>query len=410
MIRFSGFIMGNRFTLPKVFLILINALIACIDPYNTKLKDYQSALVVNALLADNKMPVYVRLNRTTITPDEIPPSVTGAQVSITDDLGNTATLNEVSEGYYSADNSKLTGVAGREYTLKVRTNDGKVYESDPAVLYQSPDIDTLTCRKASRVTDNGKIEEGIMIYIDSKGAAEGGYYRWGYEEWWKFNIPYPVTHEYIDEDHINAITIKNVTCYRNRKSDEVIIKICDPEINPEFIKLPICFIASEKSDRLLIKYYIEVTQYAITEKEYEFWRQMKEINESGGDIFDKPPYKIISNIHCISNPEETVLGYFHVCGVGRKRICISGSDARAMGLKPYQYTCDVVLKGPQDYALYMPFYRIFRLYTSPHLNYNFVAPLYDNEKRLSRLMFVDKYCSDCTMSGSTLKPDFWVDP
>lgn len=402
--------MGYRYTLPKVFLILTNALFACIDSYNPKLKEYQSALVVNALLTDDKMPVYVRLYRTTMSPEETPLSVTGAQVSITDDLGNATTLNEVSDGNYSAVNGTLTGVEGREYTLRIRTNDGKEYESDPALLCQSRNIDTLICRKASRVTDDGKIEEGIMIYIDSKGAAEGGYYRWGYEEWWKFNIPYPVTHEYIDEGHINAIPVRNMTCYKNRKSDEVIIQICDPEINPEFVMFPICFIASEKSDRLLIKYYIEVTQYAVTESEYEFWRQMKEINESGGDIFDRQPYKIMSNIHCVSNPEEMVLGYFHVCGAGRKRISISGSEVRAMGLKPYQYTCDLVMKGPQDYLLPMPFDRIYWLYTSPYMNYNFVAPIYDNSNILGRLLFVDKYCSDCTMSGSPFKPDFWVDP
>ncbi len=44
------------------------------------------------------------------------------------------------------------------------------------------------------------------------------------------------------------------------------------EVNAEFIKSPICFIASEKSDRLLIQYCIQVSQYAISEKEYEFWR------------------------------------------------------------------------------------------------------------------------------------------
>jgi hypothetical protein len=249
-----------------------------------------------------------------------------------------------------------------------------------------------------------------LIFIDSKDATENKYFRWTYEEWWKFSIPYPVMYNYVDEQHIYEIPIENVTCFKNRKSDEVIIQLVDDKVNGEFIKSPICFIASEKSERLLIQYCIQVSQYAISEKEYEFWSMMKEINESGGDIFDKQPFPIISNIHCVSDPAENVLGYFQVCGASKKRIYITGTEIAAMGLKPYSYVCDLVMKGPQDYLASehpMTFDRIYNNYIMQ--NYNFIAPNYINSYQLDRLVFVDKYCSDCTTSGSPEKPDFWVD-
>jgi hypothetical protein len=68
------------------------------------------------------------------------------------------------------------------------------------------------------------------------------------------------------------------------------------------------------------------------------------------------------------------------------------------------------MKGPQDYLSSehpMTFDRIYNDYIMQ--GYNFVSPDYVTSNRLSRLVFVDKYCSDCSVSGSPVKPDFWVD-
>ena len=399
--------MKKRSVVFSFILILSMSLIRCIDPFNPKLEEFQSLLVVDAMLTDEDAPAYVRLTRTTETLDERLPMVTGASVSITDDLGNSTSLGEVAAGVYQSDILNLRGTAGREYTLRIRTKDGKEYESNSCPLNEARDIDTVYFGHASQIADNGEEQQGIRIYIDSKDPSEHRYYRWAYEEWWKFSIPYPVTHKYFNQDSIVPIPIENLTCYKNRKSDEVLIQFSDPAINGEFIKKPVCFIASDKSDRLLIQYCIQVSQYAISEHEYEFWRLTKEISESGGDIFDKQPFPIISNIHCVSDPGENVVGYFQVCGVRKKMIYIKGSEITALGLQPYHYTCDMILKGPQDFLGGMTFDRIYHNFTM--IGYNFVAPQYLGSIMLDRLMFLDKNCSDCTRTGSPDKPDFWVD-
>lgn len=401
--------MWNKYVFLPFLFILILIQTTCIDPYNPKLEKYQSLMVVNALLTDGDTPFTVNLTRTTISPDAAPDSVSGARVSVSDDAGNTTFLREVSAGVYAAESKSLKAEGGRKYALRIQTYDGKEYESDPAVLSQSGSIDTLYYLKAARKTADGELQEGIMIYIDSKGTSESRFYRWGYEEWWKFSIPYPVTYQYIDEDHIYPVPVKNVTCFKNRNSDEILIQATGEGESPEFNLHPVCFIPSEKSNRLLIQYFIEVTQYSISENEYEFWRRMKEINESGGDIFNRQPYQIMSNIHCVSNPEEMVLGYFHISGVSRKSIYIKGSDITALGLKPYSYECDVVMKGPDDYLSEKPvtFDRIYYNYIM--LGYNFISPHFTFSNNYDRLIFADTYCSDCATSGTPYKPDFWID-
>ncbi len=42
--------------------------------------------------------------------------------------------------------------------------------------------------------------------------------------------------------------------------------------------------------------------------------------------------------------------------------------------------------------------------------FTFVEPVYDElTKKLLKLVFAPDQCSDCGLTGSTLKPDFWTD-
>ena len=135
--------MKRRSVLFLVILILSLTLIKCIDPFYPKLEKFQSLLVVDAMLTDEDMPAYVRITRTAETLEEQMPMVTGAIVSITDDLGNSTSLIEVSDGNYKSDVIALRGVAGRQYTLSIRTTDGKEYESNSCLLNEARDIDTV---------------------------------------------------------------------------------------------------------------------------------------------------------------------------------------------------------------------------------------------------------------------------
>jgi hypothetical protein len=159
--------MKKRFVLFPVILILSLTLIKCIDPFLPKLEDFQSLLVVDALLTDEDAPAYVRITRTTETLDEDMPMVTGATVSITDDLGNSTSLIEVSEGNYKSDVLAIRGAAGREYTLRIRTAGGKEYESNACLLNEVRDIDTVYFGQANQTTDDGEVEQGIRVFIDS---------------------------------------------------------------------------------------------------------------------------------------------------------------------------------------------------------------------------------------------------
>jgi len=394
-----------------VFLFVAFSLLTCIDPYYPQIDNYQNLLVVDALITDENSSYYVRLSRTTETPSETPDAVTGAQVSVTDNLGNTRVFTEILAGLYKSDSTSFTGSRGRAYTLHVTTPDGKVYESDPSTLYGGRDIETVTYASDRVTRDDGEIVEGLRIYADSKGTTESRYFRYTYVEWWKFSIPYPKGYVYITQNNIYEIPFANVTCWKTNKSDNINIQSREPGTDGDFIKKPVLFIPSEESNRLLIQYCIEISQLSLSENEYEFWDQMKQINESGGDIFDKQPFQVFTNIHSVSDPKEKVLGYFQVSSISRKRIYITKTDVRNLGIKLYRYPCELIFASPADFVNSVPpmtFNMVYSYYTS--LNLTFIGPQRDEmTQALKALIFVDNYCADCTMTGSLHKPDFWID-
>ena len=381
-------------------------MLTCIDPYKPDLEKFESLLIVDALLTDENRSNYVSLSRTEKTAANEPEMVAGALVLIKDDIGNSNTLYEVSEGIYKTDSLTFKGEAGRSYTLQIVTDNGEEYESESCFLYHVQNIDSIYIAKGEEIIDTESLE-GIRINIDSKGESECRYYRWKYEEFWKFEVPYPKMYNFIDDTTITEFWPLRKTCWANIKSFEIIT-----ESSETGISRPLLFIAPEKSDRLTIQYYIKVMQYSISKEEFEFWGRMQKINETGGDIFDKQPFQILGNIRNINKPDEQVLGYFQVSGAKVASRYITKSQIAEMNLPDYKYDGGKIETGISDY--YNPATggrrpTLYDIYTwFENSNHTFVWMLFYPGPN-AKLVFVNPLCADCTLRGSLTKPDFWVD-
>lgn len=404
----------KRFSLiPPAAILLIGILQSCIDPFNPRLKDFQSLLVVDALVTDDETSYYVKLNRTIEKIKDEPEKVTGAIVTITDDEGNSTLLTEVIDGSYMTDRNSFRGVAGRNYRLHISTKEGQVYESDPCLLSAVRDVDTVYYERWEQMSDDlEEVLKGVRILTDSKGLPDNRYYRWTYEEWWKFRVPFPKRYDYISQDEITEIENPKIFCWKHRKSDDILIQSTIAGSEGEITRKPVTFIPLNKSDRMTVQYCIQVNQYAISREEYEFWDHMRQINESGGDIFDKQPFQIISNIHNVSDPDEPVVGYFQVAGVKHRKKYITRSEIDTLKIPNYSYGCELIILGPEDpQPIRIPppvtFDKIYQVYTS--LDYMFIEPQYEFPQTLRRLIFTSKTCGDCSLTGDITKPDFWID-
>jgi len=381
---------------------------SCIDPFNPGTDRFQSMLVVDALVTDEDASYYCYLTRTFKDNQDIPKSVKGATVSVADDTGASFPFREIAPGVYRSDSLTFRGIVGRSCTLHITSAEGEYYVSDPVTMLDVPEVDSLYFGKGRFTTDDGVMHEGIWIYINSEKPADAKYMRWTYEEYWKFRVPWPKIYEYTNQYDIQRIDpqeVENVICWNHHVSDDIIIENKDADPNHSFEKKPMTFIASDLSDRITIRYYIKVSQFAITEEEYIFWDLLKQINEAGGDIFHRQPFQLFSNLHNSETPEDQVLGYFRVAAVRSSSFYIDVDDLQELGLPSYDYGCKWAIVEPEGI---LTFDDIYDLYTRI-LKYVFTAPVYNDEMHLIALVFNTPRCADCRVTGNLLKPDFWVD-
>jgi Domain of unknown function (DUF4249) len=406
--------MNKKLVKPLIFLLIVCMLCTCIDPYSPKLNGFKSLLVVDAFLTNENRSYFVKLSRTNEVQNIETTMESGALVMIKDQSGNNSLLYEISAGIYKTDSLLFNGETGNSYILYIKTPEGTEYESEPCLMYPVTQIDSILYTKDQEITNNGsETNEGIRIFVNSKSSEDSKYFRLVYNEWWKFSVQYPKKFNYINENTIFEVDQIKQVCWNSKSSDEIIIQSTESGQTNKIEKEPILFIASDKSDRLLIQYCIEVRQLSLSKREFEFWDHMKQIHETGGDIFEKQPFSIVSNIHNISNPDEPVLGYFQVSAAKQKRIYITAKDISDLNIPLYHYDCERIEAAPGDYpssqdpATKMTFDKIYNSYTIA--GYDFVEPIYDMRWNLQKLVFSKPSCTNCTLEGSLKKPDFWID-
>jgi len=399
------------------WLPLILALSTCIEPYDPELKGYESVMVVEGLITDERAPYEVRLSRSVHHADSIPGRITDAEVSITDETGNITYLRNCGEGLYKTDPTEFIGVTGNTYTLHILTSDGNEYMSEPAMMLPVPEIESVYYEKDEEYTGNqSETHEGIRIYIDTgEGSDASQYIRWEYEETWKFRLANYKRFNYINDSLIFPVDREVEFCWKSVKSSVILNNSILPGQADYITKAPVCFIAPEKSDRLTIQYSILVRQYSISKEAFVFWNNLKQVNETGGSIFDSQPYAVVSNINNVNDPGEKVLGYFQVSAVKQERKYITSSELTELDLPWFNYDCIRYEVEPADYPPASPMLppmtwdQLYDMFIGTG-NFTFVEPLYiGSTHELEKLVFVEKACSDCGFAGSVDKPDWWID-
>lgn len=394
-------------------LLLAISFSGCVDPYVPELKGYESILVVEGLITDDNSSYTVKLSRSVQDQDTVPEVISDAVIYISDESAKNFYLTNFGNGLYKTDSTEFRGMIWNTYVLHIQTAEGNFYESEPYKMEAVSDIDNIYYARDQELGSNGTVmNEGLRIFLDSRGGINK-YYRWDYEETWKFKVPSPKKYDYVNETIFVPVADVKEYCYKMRKSQEILIYSTFEGKSDRVEGQNISFIDPKKSDRLLIQYSVLMKQYSISEKEYDFWYNMKQINEKGGSIYSIQPFPVISNIHNVNDPDERVLGYFQVSAVKVKRKFITFSDLSGMNFPIYRNPCKRVEMAPKDYprSLYSPpltWDDLYEMYSTS--GYYFVEPFFKaGTEVLDKMVFAKPECANCEFTGTITKPDFWID-
>ena len=151
---------------------------------------------------------------------------------------------------------------------------------------------------------------------------------------------------------------------------------------------------STNTDRLKTKYSINVRQYALSEESYNYWKELQKATESLGTLFDPQPSIVQGNIYNVNDDRETILGYFDASSVKEKRIFIRRSDLPLTRLPNNYFSCTDSL---------VTFRNIPEMLKTGY----FLASEILNDFGGLEYQMSSRYCIDCTLAGTNVKPDFW---
>ncbi len=368
-----------------LFSLILFLLSSCIKQFVPQVGENKELLVVQGLITDQQETDTIKLSKSLpfgqVT-DANP--VSGSTVSISDDLGNSYILKEIKKGTYITDASSFKGVPGRFYTLHISTNSSNSnlnYESSPVEMKAVPPIDSLYYDKVvvEQPYENFKGIDACQIYLDTYDPTnECKFYRWDFSETWKLRLLFDVPNQTCwISDNSNAINIKSTAAFNEAR------------IN----RLPINYITNA-TDRLKTRYSILVNQYSLNEDEYNYWAKIQNVAVQVGGLYDYIPSSIPSNITCIENPGENVLGYFSVSAKSSKRIFISDNFEGIINQYANCVTDTIYTDNPVG------------------LNETIWILIYHKCSVPCTSTFettTNKVCADCTTRGTNIKPDFWTD-
>lgn len=130
----------KNYTLIMLLISLFLIFTACEEIVVIDLNSSDPKIVIEGTITDQPGPCLVKIAQTTdyYNPDSIP-TISGAQVQISDNAGQVEILTEISPGIYKT--KVLKGVPGRTYTLTV-SHENEIYQA-VSTMSEAIEIDSL---------------------------------------------------------------------------------------------------------------------------------------------------------------------------------------------------------------------------------------------------------------------------
>jgi len=376
--------------IPSLFLLLL--LWQCKESYVSPYKSPPTGyLVVEGFIA--KGPTKFTLSRVIALPgDSAIPMETGAKLQVEGNDNSVYPLTESGNGVYSADTLPL--IPTIQYRLRIQTANGTAYLSDYTAYRPSPPIDSISWEQQS---------DGVHIFANAHDPANATrYYQWQFDEVWQYHSAELSSLKFVRGGHgypndtviYRADTDFVYNCWSNAVSTPLLLGTTTKLAQDVIYKAPLQIIYNG-TQRLDVLYSILVRQYALTQDAYNYLSLMKANTESLGSIFDAQPSELKGNIHCLSNPNEPVVGYVSAGSIQQQRLFISRSQLSSWG---YNVVCDqpdtFVPLGKQDSFF------LFGSFTPTEVQYF--------NGHLVGWLANQNTCVDCTtLGGNTKKPSFW---
>ena len=363
---------------------------SCVSPYEADIQDEPDLISIEASLIKGEEEQRVQVSRTASLDYPVFYPVRGCQVSLLDEFDNAYTYQEVTGGVYKGNVPDDALVFGRYYKIRVITSEGRVYESDYEMLNAGVEVDSVYYEIEDKVDElTGEAYSGLQFYLDIKAEESASrYFRWRIDETYEYESFAPISYYYLDETHTPIYPSdpwEVFTCWRQAEISGLFQSSTMTLTQNEKKRIYLNYV-SARTERLRIKYSLNVRQYTLGEDAYEYFEQNRLATEESQGLYTRQPRQPITNFVNTEDADERVLGYFWVSTMTSKRIfvpVIEELEVPAEECAYWEYNAMEDGEGP------------FPIY------------LYDDRAN-GKLYVSSRDCFDCTRRGGTnVKPDYW---
>ncbi len=313
---------------PFLFLIIT---FGCVEPYFPEAsEEVGDILVVDGFLNSTEQKARVKLSHATwLYSDSAFIPEKNAVVFLEEENGNSYPLS-MTGVIYEASNIKVDN--SKNYRLYIKTKNGKEYRSDYIQPKPAPEFDSVTWKPSP---------EGVTIYVNShdpKGSTQ--YYQWSYTETWAYTSEYYASYKLVN-GLVYPLKESEIFyyCWKTLESTEVLTTSTTQLSEDHVSNFPIIFIP-KGTQRLSRAYSVLVRQKTLSEKTYNYLKQLERSTENLGGLFDPMPWQAEGNVRNINDSDEPVLGYFNASSVQEKRLTFSIHDFPTYLYAPVQKICD----------------------------------------------------------------------
>ncbi len=300
-------VMRPRSHLP-ILLILLS--VGCIDRINMDVELPEAyPVVIDGYISDRPGPYTVIVSKAfdIESKSSLRVRIAVKQLVLSDDIGNSEELQQVSQGIYQTRPNGIRGAIGRVYKLKIALLDGRVYESKPDTLLASGSVDSVYFQYKSEKTTEGATRYGFDIYFD---ASAGG--RSNYRFLWGFNGTYKVD-------------ITCCSCWANIRNKDPMVSDNQLVQAGEFKDVMAGYVPIT-GWTFMYKVHAEVDQMSLSRQSFEFWKAVKLQKDAAGSLFQPITGKIPSNFKQISGEETEMQGLFFATSIASRAIYITRND------------------------------------------------------------------------------------
>jgi Domain of unknown function (DUF4249) len=363
--------------------VLVMAGASCKKSYNLSVINTSvSYLVIEGVINSGGDSTIIKITRTINLAQVASDPLTKAVVTIEDNQNGSFILSEKNKGIYVSPGLNIDKT--KQYRLRVKTTDNEVYLSDYEPVLTTPPIDSVGFSIGI---------DGLKVYVNTHDATNSvKYYRWSYTEPWEFHSFYPSSAMVQGDSLVERTEDQEIYfCYGTNNSSDIPLTSTSNLAQSTLYQKEIAFVPST-SEKLETRYGIAVSQYALTADAYNFYLLLEQNTEQLGSIFDAEPSQIQGNIHCLANPQQSVIGYIGVSNVTTQKAFISYSALPQTWVATYPAFCIISPNTP-----------------GVDLVATYIA---ENPKQFQ---FTDiardhstPICVDCTLRGSRTPPPFWV--